>query len=142
MKLKKLLGISLVCFCFLNIISCSDDNDDDSNVYLKTEDLYQTVWRGTFHDPNLHQSTADIGLEFTTKTEGKGNYRYPEGDGGAGPIVFTYGIEGKIIHLHASIIILGNYTVMKYDKKDLVLQRNLSSADGKSVATITLSRVN
>lgn len=142
MELKKILGISLVCFCLLNIISCSDDNDDDNNVYLKTEDLYQTVWRGTYYDPNLYSSPGDIGLEFTTKTEGKGNFHYPNGGGDGGTIEFTYGVEGKIIHLHANILIPGDWTVMKYNKKDLIMQKNLSSADGKSVATLTLTRVN
>ena len=142
MKLKKLLGISLVCFCFLNIISCSDDNDDDNNVYLKTEDLYQTVWRGTLENYyNDKSSPYNIGLEFTTKAEGSCSYRSIESTG-YGETHFTYEIEEKIIYIDAGDLITGYWTVTKHNKNNLTMQRNLSSADGKSVATITLSRVN
>jgi len=34
MKLKKILGISLVCFCFLNIISCSQENKTTEAVVI------------------------------------------------------------------------------------------------------------
>lgn len=143
MKLKKLLGISLVCFCFLNIISCSDDNDDDNNVYLKTEDLYQTVWRGTFHDPNIESSSYEVGLEFTTATSGTINYKSVNPtDKDDYRNNFTYSIEGKIVILRVGYMFGGNWTVTKHNKSNLTMQRNLSSADGKTVATLTLTRVN
>lgn len=143
MELKKILGISLVCFCLLNIISCSDDNDDDNNAYLKNEDLYQTVWRGTFNDPNIDSSSYEVGLEFTTATSGTINYKLVDPtykDDGRND--FTYNIEGKIIVLRVGYLFGGNWTVIKYNKKELTMQRNLSSADGKTVATLTLTRVN
>lgn len=142
MKLKKLFSISLICFCLLNIISCSDDNNDNNNVYLKTEDLYQTVWKGTFDNYyNDESSPYNIGLEFTTKAEGSCSYSSVESTG-HGETHFTYEIEEKIIRIDAGDLITGYCTVTKHNKNNLIMQRNLSSADGKTVATLTLTRVN
>lgn len=134
-----LLMLLVLFLVSVSIISCGNqDSEEQAELKLTPEALYQTSWLGIAHCDGWSMKEREIGIQFIDTQKGKVNWKdYDEFD-------ITYPIEGKYITFNNTAFQLAGapWVIKSYTKNHITLIQNEASPNKEEIAIIELDKVN